>query len=348
MEPPPIQYVTTQDGFEIAYTVAGHGLPFVFVPWPFSNMAQIWSTRFGRPMLDGLAERFRLVQYDSRGQGMSTRGLPEYHSREDLVTDLETVVDRLRLDRFVLYGAVTSGYTAVSFAVKHPERVHALVLGDASIERPGWMSAFADMARTDWDTFLHAIVSSYSLEGAPPELPYWRDSITREDWLRMASAPAQSSLIDLLPRVRVPTLILNTRRLRADEPVHSLAEQGRLAASLLPDARLILYDGFASMWYSSGPEPPRAVLAIEDFVQELGLLLPEPAAATHASTSTRLSQRETEILRLIALGHSNQEIAADLVLSVRTVERHITNLYAKIGARRKADATAYALRNGIA
>jgi DNA-binding NarL/FixJ family response regulator len=102
------------------------------------------------------------------------------------------------------------------------------------------------------------------------------------------------------------------------------------------------------MWYSSGPEPPRAVLAIEDFVQELGLLLPEPAAATHASTSTRLSQRETEILRLIALGHSNQEIAADLVLSVRTVERHITNLYAKIGARRKADATAYALRNGIA
>jgi DNA-binding CsgD family transcriptional regulator len=36
------------------------------------------------------------------------------------------------------------------------------------------------------------------------------------------------------------------------------------------------------------------------------------------------------------------------VLSVRTVERHITNLYGKIGARRKADATAFALRTGLA
>jgi DNA-binding NarL/FixJ family response regulator len=51
---------------------------------------------------------------------------------------------------------------------------------------------------------------------------------------------------------------------------------------------------------------------------------------------------------LIATGHSNREIADDLVLSVRTVERHITNLYGKIGARGKADATAYALKHNLA
>src|SRR5262249_24412282 len=54
--------------------------------------------------------------------------------------------------------------------------------------------------------------------------------------------------------------------------------------------------------------------------------------------------RELEVLRLVAAGHSNREIADELVLSVRTVERHINNLYAKIGARGKADATAYAFR----
>ncbi len=54
------------------------------------------------------------------------------------------------------------------------------------------------------------------------------------------------------------------------------------------------------------------------------------------------------MLRLIAAGQSNKEIAADLFLSVRTVERHITNLYAKIGARGKADATAWALRHDLA
>ncbi|HZA82184.1 MAG TPA: response regulator transcription factor, partial [Actinomycetes bacterium] len=61
-----------------------------------------------------------------------------------------------------------------------------------------------------------------------------------------------------------------------------------------------------------------------------------------------LSPREAEVLRLIAVGRSNQEIARELFLSVRTVERHVTNLYAKIGARGRANATAFALRHGLA
>jgi DNA-binding NarL/FixJ family response regulator len=56
---------------------------------------------------------------------------------------------------------------------------------------------------------------------------------------------------------------------------------------------------------------------------------------------------KVEVLRLIAGGKSNREIADELVLSVRTVERHITNIYAKIDARGKADATAYALRHSL-
>jgi DNA-binding NarL/FixJ family response regulator len=60
-----------------------------------------------------------------------------------------------------------------------------------------------------------------------------------------------------------------------------------------------------------------------------------------------LTSREVEVLRLVAKGQSNKEIAAELVLSVRTVERHITNLYGKIDARGKADATAYAFQHGL-
>jgi len=56
-----------------------------------------------------------------------------------------------------------------------------------------------------------------------------------------------------------------------------------------------------------------------------------------------MTRREVEILDLIAAGCSNREIADTLVLSVRTVERHITNVYTKIGARNRADATCYAL-----
>jgi predicted ATPase/DNA-binding CsgD family transcriptional regulator len=63
-----------------------------------------------------------------------------------------------------------------------------------------------------------------------------------------------------------------------------------------------------------------------------------------------LTEREVDVLRLIAAGKSNQEIAVELVLSRRTAERHTSNIYQKIGATGKvarATATAYALRHGL-
>ncbi len=75
----------------------------------------------------------------------------------------------------------------------------------------------------------------------------------------------------------------------------------------------------------------------------LGARRPEPRAGG-------LSARETEVLRLVARGLSNDDIARQLVLSVRTVERHAANVYAKVGASgrtARAIATAWAHRHGI-
>jgi DNA-binding CsgD family transcriptional regulator len=60
-----------------------------------------------------------------------------------------------------------------------------------------------------------------------------------------------------------------------------------------------------------------------------------------------LTRREVEVLCQIAAGRSNREIASELVVTARTVERHVTNIYRKINARNKADATAYAFRQGL-
>jgi DNA-binding CsgD family transcriptional regulator len=60
-----------------------------------------------------------------------------------------------------------------------------------------------------------------------------------------------------------------------------------------------------------------------------------------------LTAREVEVLRIIAEGRTNAEICSELLLSVRTVARHITNIYGKIGARGKSDATAYAIRHDL-
>jgi ATP/maltotriose-dependent transcriptional regulator MalT len=81
-----------------------------------------------------------------------------------------------------------------------------------------------------------------------------------------------------------------------------------------------------------------------------------PRAGTVSHTSptppaipapTRLSAREVEVLRLLAAGHSNREIAALLVVSERTVDNHVANIYSKLGVRRRSAAVAYALQYGL-
>jgi ATP/maltotriose-dependent transcriptional regulator MalT len=79
-------------------------------------------------------------------------------------------------------------------------------------------------------------------------------------------------------------------------------------------------------------------------------LLAEIEPGARGRPDLHLTRREVEVLGLIGRGRTNEEIAAELVLSVRTVERHVANTYAKIGAHGRAArsmATAFALRNGI-
>ncbi len=60
-----------------------------------------------------------------------------------------------------------------------------------------------------------------------------------------------------------------------------------------------------------------------------------------------LSPRETEVLRLMALGHTNREIAEQLALSVRTVETHRTHVQQKLGLAGRTELTRYALAHGL-
>ena len=60
-----------------------------------------------------------------------------------------------------------------------------------------------------------------------------------------------------------------------------------------------------------------------------------------------LTQREVEVLRLIAAGKSNQEIAEELFISPHTVIRHVSNIYAKTGSSNRAEAATYANRRGL-
>jgi len=67
-----------------------------------------------------------------------------------------------------------------------------------------------------------------------------------------------------------------------------------------------------------------------------------------ASVDTHdLTARELQVLRLVAAGETNKAIAADLVISERTVDRHVSNIFTKLGVSSRAAATAYAYEHQL-
>ncbi|GIH80508.1 response regulator [Planobispora longispora] len=86
------------------------------------------------------------------------------------------------------------------------------------------------------------------------------------------------------------------------------------------------------------------------FDPEVQRRLAEAAAGTRrvSRLPDGLTPREAEVLRLIAAGRSNGEIAGELFISEATVKTHINNLFAKAGLRDRAQAVTYAFRNGLA
>ncbi len=129
-----------------------------------------------------------------------------------------------------------------------------------------------------------------------------------------------------------------------DEPIPQ--EVDRLALRL----RAELGEGpFATAWAEGS-----AMSADEAVACALSVTGQEPIAgngsrpAPDGSSNVRLTAREAEVLRLAAAGYTSREIASQLVLSERTVENHLFRVYARIGARGRADAVAYAIRHGLA
>ncbi len=125
-----------------------------------------------------------------------------------------------------------------------------------------------------------------------------------------------------------------------------------------PIAAIADFDEATALLRKTAPEPRAAALLdnARAAFKELGMAGWEQRAEALRSrlgdASRRvlpggITPREEDVLRLIAAGRTTREIAETLVLSPGTVERHITNLYGKIGARGRADATAFALQHGL-
>jgi pimeloyl-ACP methyl ester carboxylesterase/DNA-binding CsgD family transcriptional regulator len=337
MDPPPVQYVTTSDGYSIAYAVSGSGALLVFLPLSYSHVQLNWTHSLFVPsrrlILEALVGRFSVVQFDHRGQGMSSRGLQGDFAMKDFLRDLEAVLDHLALERAIILGAGGSSHQAIRYAVAHPERVKALVL----ISAPASLSSFAgfmkDFPTQNWEYFLHSqLAPGLSTEEIGRGIELLKQTTNREDFLKTAEVWTRSEIGDSLSLLQTPTLVLHPR----DFLLVPSDESMKLAARIA-NAQMVMIGG-ASI-YGDAQE---AVQAIENFVAGL-----DTDYGSGTPTMGGLSARELEVLRLLAAGKSNAQIAEELVISQNTVIRHVSNIFSKIGAENRAQAAVYARDHGI-
>jgi DNA-binding NarL/FixJ family response regulator len=164
-------------------------------------------------------------------------------------------------------------------------------------------------------------------------------TIDQKDFILRTKALQQSRLDEILPLITAPTLVLHHR----NNKVPSL-EHGMQLAAGIPQSRLVVLEGEDLF-----EDAEAAVHAIADFVSQQ--VAPTGSTSTSESadsSETSLSRREIEVLRLVAAGKSNPQIADELVISLNTVQRHVSNILGKTGAANRAQATAYAKDHGLA
>ena len=343
MQAPPVRYVTTPDGYDIAYTICGEGPSFVCAPLGIFNHVQLnWErAQSVGPWLGELASRFRLVHFDGRGQGLSTRGLGGLRSMADYCRDLEAVVEALELDRFVLYGGAAFTHVAVHYAVLHPEKVAALILVLAARSGAAWPRGMTLVAEENWELYLRSrLPTNLNRAEADRHAASLRQSITPEDFTTLSRVFSESDVSALLPRIEAPALVIHPKH----QAWVSEEEAVKLAAAI-PGSRLVLDEGGET----AAEDAAAAVRLMDAFLAEL----PEvgPAGTARASerpvNPDRLSGREIEVLRLVAEGRSNAEISEALVISTNTVVRHLSNIFAKIDVHNRTEAASYAHRRGL-
>jgi DNA-binding CsgD family transcriptional regulator/pimeloyl-ACP methyl ester carboxylesterase len=342
MDAPPVQYVTTSDGYSIAFTEKGQGHPLVFFSLPPHHILLTSAAPVRGSLPRALAEHFRLIQYDPRGNGLSARGLKAHGRVEDRVLDLEAVADRLGLDRFSVLACASTGDTVIRYALKHPEKVVALCLWNTTIGSPeDSIAQYETVARNSWDLFIQTSARMFGRDDFETEVNLFRQSTTQQDFLTSLDIARDASVRPLVPGVRTPTLVMATHSY-----VVPTEESAKEIASLIPGARLLLFDPPDGGFYTRDGSVPAVVPAVRNFIEEQ-LQRTGDAASAVVSAVGDLSAREIEVLRLLAAGKSNAQIAEELVISQNTVIRHVSNIFAKIGVENRTEAANYAHRNNL-
>jgi pimeloyl-ACP methyl ester carboxylesterase/DNA-binding CsgD family transcriptional regulator len=351
-----IRFCRAPDGVRIAYAVHGSGPPMVVDSCWLSHLQYDWQSPVWRHYLTEWGRDHTVIRFDERGHGLSDRGVTD-HSLAARLGDLEAVVEDAGVDRFTLQAMAQGGPVAIAYVAKHRERVSRLVFygsysGQQSkdpteAELNDTLDALIKVGWARPDSAFRRVFTSLMIPRATEEQHTWLDELQRVSTdaetartSRRQRLAADSSA--LLGELDLPTLVIHSRgdRMNDFEEARYLAAgiDGAQLVALESDNHIVLEDEAAWPVYCA---ELRAFLAPElEPVSDVGRGVAATADDTTASDGAghlhQLSTREVEILRLAAGGLDNDAIARELTLSVRTVERHLSNIYAKLDLHGKS------------
>ncbi len=337
-----IRFARSADGVQIAYAVHGSGPPLLVDACWLSHLQFDWQSPVWRHYLTELGRIATVIRFDERGHGLSDRGVTD-HSLEARVADLEAVADAAGLERFAVLAMAQGGPVAIEYAARHPDRVTRLACYGsyagaqvaASAEERELDAAFTALIKVGWDRptpEFRRVFTHLMIPGGTEEQMRWIDDLQRMavDADTAVIARGQRQVTDSsarLPELDLPVLVLHSRGDQMNE-----FSQSRHLATHIRGARLVALESDNHIVLADEPAWPVLLRELTAF------LAPDRSPAAEGVPATTdlaqvLSPRELDVLRLAARGCDNDAIGTELVLSVRTVERHLQNAYAKLGLR---------------
>lgn len=249
-----IAFCRSTDGTRIAHASSGAGYPLVKAGHWLTHLEHDWNSPIWRPFLERLGQRFQVVRYDQRGNGLSDWEISDL-SLDRFVEDLEAVVDSTGVERFALYGSSQGAPIAIAYAERHPDRVSHLIL-HGGYERGRLVrgaagdreqaEAILTLIRHGWGKSGSPFISAFSTMFIPDGSREQLDSLA--ELQQLTTSPDNAALLraavdrfdvsDLTARIGVPTLVFHAR----DDGVQPL-EQGRQLASSIPGAEFVMLEG---------------------------------------------------------------------------------------------------------
>lgn len=347
-----IRFCKSADGVQLAYAVTGNGSPLVKVANFLTHLEFDWRSSVVQPWLLELGRGRTLLRYDPRGCGLSDRDVKDL-SLETWVADLEAVVDAAGLERFPLVAHSQGGAIGIAYAARHPERVsHLVLLGGwarsvmkrnltpAQIEE---MRMLVKLAGIGWGRENPAYRQVFTSLLIPDSTPAQAESYNELERMctsaecaaRIFSSVGKFDVMEIASLVRCPTLVLHAR---GDASVPY--EEGRLIAGLIPSSRFVLLEGRNHILL------PHET-AWKQFFDEFRAFVRPASRSPGDDVFPTLSEREKQVLELIARGLDNAQIAVRFELSEKTVRNHITHIFEKMQVETRAQAIVRARDAGI-